>query len=600
MSNTSRWVWISVAALCVLFLGLSIQKIWNVDIWWQLAAGRWIVENRAFPQHDVFSFTVPDHPWIELRWIFCVLAYWGWKAGGPAALVVGQTAIIGAAFGVIIAANRAASLNACGVFILGLGVVSGVSRYVPRPEIFTDLGLALFLVVLQRATQEHRPRLLWSLPVVQLVWVNTHTLFVLGPIVAWTFAGAEVAQRVIGRRPGRLVRHLIVVAVLVSAACLVNPYGVDGARFPLTLFQEIHKGSVLGSTIDEFKSPLSVPFHALSWDIRIAAVLVLATFGTFILRWRHIDLARLATWLAFVYLAAVSVRNVMLLAIAGVWAGLANLGDHERYRLQGSRPWFVPRGFIAAGHLAMAIGFAFFAWYFVSDRFPARFSAIRSSGLGVVEVARPAAAVDFLLAHPEIQPNVYTDLADGSYLAWAASPRFPVFVDPRLEVYGEAFMVQAMSVGETNFDALAERWNIKAALLRSDQNGLLAYHLTSSPDWALVHLDARNVLFIRDIPVHAAVIAENRIDPQQPWIPRQAEPDERVTGLPALIGRVPRPWHTLGMAKAFLAVDGIGNALTYLRRTLETAPDHAEARYLVRMIEESGDPRASTTPAVQR
>jgi hypothetical protein len=612
--KTSRWAWISITALCVLFLGLSIQKIWNVDIWWQLATGRWIVDHRAFPLHDVFSFTVPDHPWIELRWIFCVLAYWGWEAGGPAVLIFGQTAIIGAAFGAIIAANRTAALSACGVFVLGLGVVSGVSRYVPRPEIFTDLWLAVFLVVLQRAIQDRRTRWLFILPLVQIAWVNTHTVFVLGPIVAWTFAAVEVAKRMLGRRLGlpgmetrderaaasAFLRPLIVVAVLVSAACLVNPYGLDGAKFPITLFHEIHKGSVLGSTIEEFKSPLSVPFNALSWDIRVAVVLVLVTGGTFILRGRHIDPARFLTWLAFVYLTAVSVRNVMLLAIVAVWAGLANLGDDTGLRLQASRLWSPPRGLVAAGHMATAIGFALFAWYFVSDRFPARFSALRSSGVGIVDVARPAAAVDFLLAHPEIQPNVYTDLADGSYLAWAGAPRFPVFVDARLEVYGEPFIVQAMSVNDTNFDALAKRWNINAALLRSDQNGLLAYHLTSSPDWALVHLDARNVLFIRDIPAHAAVIAKNRVDPQRPWIPRQAEPDERVTGALAWIGRVPRPWHSLGMAKAFLAVDGIDNAVTYLRRTQENVPDHAEARYLLGMIEAARARPTSTSPSAPR
>lgn len=600
--SQSRWAWISAAALCALFLCLSIQRIWNVDVWWQLATGRWIVEHHAFPRHDVFSFTVPDHPWIELRWIFCVLAYWGWEAGGPAALILGQTAVIGAAYAVIVAANRAASISACGVFILGLGVVSGVSRYVPRPEIFTDLWLAVFLVVLQRAIQDRRPRLLLILPIVQVVWVNSHTLFVLGPIVAWAFAGGEIVSWVMGRRDAvsaRMMRHLIVAASFVSAACLVNPYGIDGARFPFTLFREIHKGSVLGSTIDEFRSPFSVPFAALSWDIRVALALVLVTGGTFVLRRRHINPARLLTWLAFVYLAAVSVRNVMLLAIVSAWAGLANLGDHARHPAESSRPASLPRGLIALGHPAMAIGFAIFSWYFVSDRFPARFSSVRSSGVGVVEVARPSTAVDFLLAHPEIQANVYSDLADGSYLAWAASPRFPVFVDGRLEVYGEPFMVEAMAVGETTFDALAKRWNFNVALLRSDRDGLLAYHLMTSPDWALVHLDARSVLFVRDIPAHAAVIAANRIDPQRPWIPRQTEPDERVTGLAARIGRVPRPWHSLGMAKAFLAVDGIDNALTYLRRTLETAPDNAEALYLVRMIEDAREPRTSTVPTVK-
>src|SRR5262245_64047235 len=130
----SRWVIFSLASVFALFLALSIQKIWNVDIWWQLRTGQWILEHRAFPRLDEFSYTVRDHPWIELRWVFCVVAYLGWQAGGHTLLIIAQAVMIAASFGIIIRSTQPAAFTVPGSIALALGVCAGASRYVVRPE----------------------------------------------------------------------------------------------------------------------------------------------------------------------------------------------------------------------------------------------------------------------------------------------------------------------------------------------------------------------------------------------------------------------------------------------------------------------------------
>src|SRR5262245_31045695 len=130
----SRWAAFSFGAILLLFLALSIQKIWNVDIWWQLRTGQWILEHRAFPRLDEFSYTVRDHPWIELRWVFCVVAYLGWQAGGHTLLIIAQAVMIAASFGIIIRSTQPAAFTVPGSIALALGVCAGASRYVVRPE----------------------------------------------------------------------------------------------------------------------------------------------------------------------------------------------------------------------------------------------------------------------------------------------------------------------------------------------------------------------------------------------------------------------------------------------------------------------------------
>src|SRR5262249_51261657 len=76
--------------------------------------------------------------------------------------------------------------------------------------------------------------LVWLLPFVQLAWVNSHSLFVLGPIVL-VMALLDAALR-----PGSLANgarrwwKIVGLGSLATfAACLFNPYGIRGALFPL-------------------------------------------------------------------------------------------------------------------------------------------------------------------------------------------------------------------------------------------------------------------------------------------------------------------------------------------------------------------------------
>ena len=66
------------------------------------------------------------------------------------------------------------------------------ARFAPRPELLSLLAMAGYLAILTRA--DARPAWLWLLPAVQVVWVNAHALFVLGPIIL----GLYLADRLVG------------------------------------------------------------------------------------------------------------------------------------------------------------------------------------------------------------------------------------------------------------------------------------------------------------------------------------------------------------------------------------------------------------------
>jgi hypothetical protein len=88
-------------ALCVgvgvylLLLLTGDRLLIDPDTLWQVTVGQWIVDHRAVPVVDVYSFTMRGQPWISTQWLaqlMYAVAYGvaGWV--GPVALAASAAA----------------------------------------------------------------------------------------------------------------------------------------------------------------------------------------------------------------------------------------------------------------------------------------------------------------------------------------------------------------------------------------------------------------------------------------------------------------------------------------------------------------------------
>ena len=57
---------------CTLLIAVFPQ-IWNVDIFWHMATGHWILESGALPSTDVFSAITPEREWHPFQWLYEVI-----------------------------------------------------------------------------------------------------------------------------------------------------------------------------------------------------------------------------------------------------------------------------------------------------------------------------------------------------------------------------------------------------------------------------------------------------------------------------------------------------------------------------------------------
>ncbi|HTF37828.1 MAG TPA: hypothetical protein VK651_05930, partial [Blastocatellia bacterium] len=480
----------------------AVHRIVAHDIWWQLATGEWVLAN-GFPRTDPFSYFAPDRPWIEMRWLYCVVLHLIHRAFGLNALILAKTALLIVTFALLwwlIPGRRrwAASFGvACALAIAH-------TRFQIRPELVTYLLLVVTLLCVYRYKSSGNRRWIYSLLVVQVVWTNTHTLFILGPAVLWIFVVCEWVEARLPfgpfrREPARLtmdrLRAVAAVAALATAACLVNPYFLEGALFPLQLFREIRYGNLLDELIDEFRSPfeLAGPTYFFLSYLVVAAV----SAASFWANRRRASLSLLGIWAAFLYLSTLAQRNLSLFGIVAGLTVAANLNQaDEAGDLGGRVAGLVPWAARAASLLFVLVMVPAVA----SDAYYRRTDTAKRFGFGVAEHRFPIRAMAFVRREGLPVP-VLNSLGDGGYVLFEGGPK-SVFVDGRLEVYGGEIIREALKLLSTGegVDALADRLGIATAVVRYTQEPGLLQTLARSPDWVPVYFDEGHVVFLRASP----------------------------------------------------------------------------------------------------
>jgi Flp pilus assembly protein TadD len=248
-----------VAATCFL---IGCHELSETDVWWHLRAGQYIQGRGQLPDLDPFTFSSSDRAWIDLHWGFQVVLAWLYRlAGVPGIILMSSAAYAGAVLVAWASRRRDWPPWVCALLWLPALLVL-TWRYMPRPEACSALLLSAYLGIL--FALDSRPRLAWALPPLQVVWVNVHALFIIGPILlafyllerglAW-FASRRQRRDRRGSADAAWWRHVGFASAAVLAACLLNPYFLRGALFPLELFHKVDEaGGIYKGYIGEFRT----------------------------------------------------------------------------------------------------------------------------------------------------------------------------------------------------------------------------------------------------------------------------------------------------------------------------------------------------------
>ncbi len=153
---------------------------------------------------EAWMVTRPGAETYSLSWGYCLGLFAIERAIGPFGVVIVKTAMVMATFAIMASLarrrlragadveGRAGTVAVAMAVLLGALVAS--QRLVVRPEVVVYLLLAACLWIVDTAGTR-RTRWIWALPLLQLVWVNVHSTFVigLGIVASWVGLAAVIA-----------------------------------------------------------------------------------------------------------------------------------------------------------------------------------------------------------------------------------------------------------------------------------------------------------------------------------------------------------------------------------------------------------------------
>ena len=547
------------ALVVVLTAAFALRRLDNTDTWFHLAAGRWIVSHGAIPATDTLSWTVRDHPWINTQWLFDVLFYGLYKAGGPSFTVIASALVYIAAMALFIV-NVRRHVGPLTATVLGAwAVIISQSRFEIRPEMMSYLLIQVILWLYATGRVVGRKRL-WFLPVVMCLFANFHSLFIVGAVViACHMAGTLLSQSPFlpsaWRRPvdPGVRSQVLTTGAAALAATIVNPFWLKGAFFPLTLMTELsgkqpflRKIGELVSPFDDFFVTFSLRAYRVLFFFALAvvvtALLVSAFRGIGAAHYRNnaqrrraerrrderqrrrrasrrdgpapepmpspreapsrsnpqLDLGDVAVLVGVAYLSFLARRNIALLAIVGgppLASCLSVIAGGMRRRASEAIV-FARRAVAGAFAAALIAG----CWFVVTNGYYRWNDELHEFGLGVIPHCFPSRVAQFMREQKLPGPQ-FNDFTNGGYFTWSEPIPGGVYLDGRGEVYGAAFLAryEHLLANPKEWQAEMDRRGVQTATVFhwwGNHQPLLQY-LLKERRWDVVGYDETTVVFVR-------------------------------------------------------------------------------------------------------
>jgi hypothetical protein len=446
-----------VAVLLIPAVLGSSQTIFNDgDVSWHIATGQWILDHRAIPHTDPFSFTWFGKPWVPIEWLAEVLYAAAYRLAGYGAVAALVTAALMALHGTVYL-NASRWIRGSLLPIIAMDFVL-LPMLLARPHVLTWPLIAFWTWLMLRAREQDRaPPLIAA--AAMTVWANLHGSFVFGLVIAAAFgleAFVDSADRM------RALRQWLVFGIASALACLVNGNGLEGVLHPLRFTQ-----LQMLPLIDEWKP--STP-SVTPWFFAVLAI-VLA-----LMIWKRPRLPW-ARWLllaSMLGLALLQVRHQAMMAIVAAM--------------------ILPQGFARGSAIESS-----------SDRLSNR---IMLAGAALLVVARailplhppendanPWKLIAMVPLELRSQPVLNGYSMGGPLILSGIRP----YVDGRGDMYGDQHVVAYSRIAHGDaklFNEAVQRWNIRWAMLPKDSKLIPVIQHTAG--WRLVTQDKVGVIYARD------------------------------------------------------------------------------------------------------
>ena len=452
----------------------------DLDIWWHLKVGDWIVGHWAVPHNGILSRTAANRPWVAYSWGYEVLlSRWYAWLGLVGMGAFGALLTIGVAYSTYWTLRRLSGRFWSSCLLTIVVCAACLFNGMPRPVFFSIMLFSITLALLLEANRSGNIRTLYWLPLIFVLWANLHIQFIYGLFLVGLLTAVNLGQRVLLRlrmfpdflaAPTLPVLQLVGISVACGLATLVGP----NFYHPYQVVYGYSKSTYIYSIIVELQ-PLT--FTAYNNYVE----LLLTAFGFFAVGWqRKVDPFKLLLMIAASIFAYRTMRDAWFVSLAAA-ACIADFPAEEEARDR-SETW------LENAALAAIVVVALFVF-------------ARGTGFNARDLDRaisgqfPVNAVNFLRRDPPPGP-LYNNFNWGGFLTWYM-PDYPVAIDGRTDLYGDDLdrLFATSENAEESYKTNPYLDEAGVVLLESELP--LAKILSVDPRFKLVYQDKIATVYVR-------------------------------------------------------------------------------------------------------
>lgn len=382
------------------------------------------------------------------------------------------------------------------IFLVTLLLLILSPRIDHASELLALIAALIILVLNQRFLATGRYRYLAFLPLVQLLWVNSHASFMIG----WAISGACFLTD--WQRTKKIDWRYVGIGVAMVAVSLINPYTWRGAIFPFSImgwFGLTPTNNLVNTTISEylpfvdyakmifFQGTSSSGYLGL-WLLMIYIGVVLVIYW---LNWRQIPLYHWLILITLLTLTWMGNRTYVFLVVLTVLP-LAEILNAYWQKVN----WPKKRGLKFSLRASWIILLIYLSFLIISGRYYG-LNYVRF-GIGVHDDYMPVEGTNFIVEHG-LKGNIYNDDLYGGWLVWHQDN--PVYIMGHWEVMGNKLMKEQSRAAAGQLAQILTKYDVKMVFLRLDRSPeyqSLLQQALASKNFKLVEVDKVIALWVRD------------------------------------------------------------------------------------------------------
>lgn len=449
------------------------------DLGRHIKTGEIILETKQIPNINLYSYTYPEFPFINHHWLSEVVFYLVTHTTGFNGLLVFSTGIVVFSFGLMVWYSLRFKNILATTIVSFFYLQILFERTDVRPEIFSFLFLSLFVVILY-SFRTRFTKWIFLLPFLELIWVNMHIYFPIGVLTIGLF----LVDAIIKNRKNLFTPHtktLIFIFALSSLSTICNPQGIQGALYPLTVFNnygyQIEENQNIFFLWSYSQKPTILYF---SFTLLLLSItLFVNTLKTKLIDWLLV--------LVFSLLAVLSIRNFPLFVFA-TFIPASYVLSKTLDRFSFHKPKMLT--------VTVFILLCLFVW--------SGTQLVNRFGFGFGIPTGATNGIDFL-QNEKIQGSLFNNFDIGSYMEYRLYPEQKVFVDGRPEAYPKEFFEKTyipMQYDPQIFAKVDSRYNFQTIFFsHTDQTPWAQVFLSwliKDTRWSMVYLDDYIVIFVKN------------------------------------------------------------------------------------------------------